>query len=255
MARPSAYASPPASSPLRGDTTGVHRGLDPGSPFGAVGEEAATNGSAARLDREVDAVNAFWDGQATAHALAAEKARGAMRARHVEERHELKLKLQSAPIKPRSSPDLLALRRRQATLSAAGEHVEAHRVKRKADALELAELTKAGTFHGGMMAAAQDKLACKQRDEVRALEERTRAGSVKLEQRRRRELEEAAKRYRAMMSREMKEAQRQRRLLAGSPAHVDSASIRGDGSARRRPIDGTNTDRRAFGRRLTYDDG
>ena len=153
------------------------------------------------MDDALTTVNAFWDTQMTAYNLKVEKTKSAMVARHTEERQELKHKLGGTPVKPRSSANLLALRKHQSTLSKAGEYAEAIRVKAKADALEITELKRAGAFHGGMMQVAQDKLACKQQDEIRALGERIRDGHAKLETQRRAELDAVSARYRAQTTR------------------------------------------------------
>lgn len=226
MWQPSAYAaspSPSSSQRPRGERGGG------GTPkindndnnnVQKIDDESVQSAQLA-LDDELTRVRAFWDSQMTAYELNVEKARAATAARHAVERQALTHKLGSAPVKPRPSSDLLSMRRLQATLAKAGKHAEGNRVKRKADALETMELRRAGALRGGMLETAKDKLACKQQDEVRALEERIRDGHVKLERQRRSELEQVTLRHRAAMMRQ------QRRLSSGGGGGGGSVKSRG----------------------------
>jgi len=144
---------------------------------------------------EYQQLNGLWDGRMEEYDRKAVELEEAMRARHNHELDELRMKLVRQAPKPKFSKDLLNLRKVQDSLAKQKEYVEAHKVKLKADEMEIVEMESINMNHQGRIGLQEDKLAYKQQQELEALRLRVHSGREDHERQRKVDLQRLLLRY------------------------------------------------------------
>lgn len=142
--------------------------------------------------------NMQWDKKKLKYDENAQTLLDAMKDRHTNELKEFQARTLSKHQKPKFSPELLNYRRVEEHLAKAGEYNEAHKIKKKADATEKAEMAKWERKKNEEMLRAESQFKSTKRQEVAALQKRIQAGREEQKKQRRVALERLQKRYQNM---------------------------------------------------------
>jgi len=181
---------------------------------------------------EFQQFNAEWDRRMEEYDVKAIELEEAMKQRHADDLNEFRRKAAAAALRPKFGPELLNLRKIQATLAKQKEYAEAHKVKLKADALEARELNKLNLQHQGRLGASEDKQMYKQAQELEALRQRVVAGREEHKRQRQADLQRILQRYQnvknALEKQQAKEvAEREKKLkLKAEELQADLVHVR-----------------------------
>ena len=154
-----------------------------------------------------------------------------MKERHSMELHEFRIKLREEAERPaKFSRELLNLRKIQETLAKQREYAEAHKIKKKADALEAWELEKQSLSNQKAQGNREGKLNHQQNQELLALRKRISSGRDELKKQRQVELERLLQRFQNVkMELEQQQSIERMKLakyagMAPAPAAVEKGS-------------------------------
>mmetsp|Transcript_4858 Transcript_4858/g.9129 ORF Transcript_4858/g.9129 Transcript_4858/m.9129 type:complete len:291 (+) Transcript_4858:1-873(+) len=154
-----------------------------------------------------------------------------MKCKQAEDMLAWRRKMSDEVMRPKFSPELLNLRKIQSTLAKQKSYHDAHQAKLKADSLEAVELTKLDRQHQKKMAVQEEKLACKQHQELDALRHRVNAGRDEHRRQRQAELERVLMRYQNVktalekqQSKETADREKKLKLRSKEPTAADIAA-------------------------------
>eukprot|EP00162_Nutomonas_longa_P004694 comp15416_c0_seq1/m.23430 comp15416_c0_seq1/g.23430 ORF comp15416_c0_seq1/g.23430 comp15416_c0_seq1/m.23430 type:complete len:312 (-) comp15416_c0_seq1:52-987(-) len=150
---------------------------------------------------EYQQVCALWDRKMEEYEANALALQHQLMARHEKEAGDARERFQNDPARrPKFSRELLNLRRIEATLAKSQEYAEAHKVKQKADNMELWELEKMKGEISNKWNSLDYKLSVQHENEVKALAQRIQAGREMQNKQREKDLKRLLLRFKNLKS-------------------------------------------------------
>mmetsp|Transcript_21985 Transcript_21985/g.19994 ORF Transcript_21985/g.19994 Transcript_21985/m.19994 type:complete len:188 (+) Transcript_21985:282-845(+) len=132
--------------------------------------------------------------------LLAEELVESMKQRHIAELKEFQNKIEDKQIKPKLSKELLNLRKIQETLAKRKDYAEAHKMKLKADALEVFEMEKWQTIKQQELLQREAQFKHLKQQELSALQKKIQSDREKLKKERHLAIERLLQKYQNVKS-------------------------------------------------------
>eukprot|EP01035_Chromulina_nebulosa_P020284 gene20284-26331_t len=144
--------------------------------------------------------NEEHDKKMASYELLAEELVESMKQRHIAELKEFQNKIEDKQIKPKLSKELLNLRKIQETLAKRKDYAEAHKMKLKADALEVFEMEKWQTIKQHELLQREAQFKHLKQQELSALQKKIQSDREKLKKERHLAIERLLQKYQNVKS-------------------------------------------------------